>query len=163
MNAIVRWVKITLGFFLREFIAGIAAFLLVVFVYYLFHGEWRILIDDILIKTLPVSLFIIFMKIISGYYLLLTLCLYLSKQQLSYFSVNIVLITIAMSVSALMLFIFVEALLFQSTTNFTTFIKRFVYVSQQFFFPGESMSKYVYSGILASVLSPFFMTLLKKR
>ncbi len=145
---------------LSELIAGTLAFVVVSVVYYLLVGDFAKFLTETAIKAIPVSLAIIFFKLITCYYFMLKFYLYISKQQITETSLQLLGAIFVISCMAVLLLICFDAVL-NALGGKIPFGKRFSSLFNEFFNFSQPMAKYVYAGILASLISPFFLRLLK--
>jgi len=159
--------KQLINFILAEVIATVLAVFIVLLVCKFIPGFRKI--DAIQLLTFPflVGVLVIFVKLITGYYFLLLAYFSRSKNQYSVFNVKNIIFVITVSIFVIIFWVLAEGVynhLLFSENNFEIRVKKFkreVLMRLEFLF-FLSFSPLVYAGILASVLSVWVSSVLKK-
>ncbi len=132
-----------------EVLAGAIGFFLVIAVIVVFSHDVGEFLFDLKTRLIGLALVIPFIKLISGYYLLLWGYLRLTHQNMSDFSGHRYLAIFAIALMSVLILMALDSIRYNGE-----FLVRFTSLMKEFFLFRNPMAKFVYAGILSCLIAP---------
>jgi hypothetical protein len=132
-----------------EVLAGAISFFLVIAAIVLFSHDVAEFLFDLKGRLIGFILLIPFIKLISGYYFIMWVCLRLTHQNLSDFSGRQYLVIFGIALMSVLILIALDSMRYSGEflINFTSLMK-------EFFLFRNPMAKFVYAGIVSCLIVP---------
>jgi hypothetical protein len=132
-----------------EVLAAAMVFFLVIAVIAVVNHDVGEFIFDLKTRLIGVALIIPFIKLISGYYLILWGYLRLTHQKMSHFSGRQYLAIIVIALMSVLILMVVDSIQYNGE-----FLTRLISLMQEFFLFKNPMAKFVYAGIVSCLIAP---------
>jgi hypothetical protein len=132
-----------------EVIAGAIGFFLVIAAIAVISHDVGEFLFDLKARLIGIALLIPFIKLISGYYLILWAYLRLTHQNISEFSGHHYLSILAIALMSVLILMAVDSIRYNGE-----FLVRFTSLMKEFFLFRNPMAKFVYAGIVSCLIAP---------